>query len=175
MWVCVYQKEYSLGVRQCWATGQEWLDAHPRCIALWHVPGVDFPTTLQYDMMHSKYLGSDAYVASSILEFLVSHKLQSTPELNLQEVWTGIVATYVAQQAPSRFGSMTLSMFQAKKSPFPCLKGKASEVKHLMPALLVVCRDLLDTNVHIERVMVAALENSCAIDRCLAENKHMAR
>ena len=169
--VCSKEEEVE---RQCWI-GENRLEAHPACIPLWHVPGISLPITLHYDMMHSKYLGSDSYLAGSILEFLVSHKLRGSQEANLQEVWCGIVAQCVAQSSPSRFGSMTLTMFQAKKSPFPCLKGKASDVKHLMPALLALCREMLDTDIHIEKVMVAALESSCAIDRCLTENKAMPR
>ena len=161
-------------MRQCWSA-QEWLDAHPACIALWRVPGVQLPLTLQYDVMHCKYLGSDAYVAGSIMEYLVSHKLQGTKADNLQTIWDAIVASYAALKTTSRFGSMTLSMFEANKSPFPCLKGKASEVKHFIPSLLAVCRDFLDQSIHIERVMIFALESSYAIDRCLAENKHQPR
>ena len=160
--------------RQCWSA-EQWLQAHPNCLALWRVPGITLPMSLHYDVMHSKYLGSDSYLQGSILEYLVSHKLPGSPGANLQVVWTGIVEGYDALQSPSRYGSLSLTMFQSQGAPFPCLKGKASEVKHLLGPLLQVCRRHLSPEIHIEKVMMVALENSIAIDTCLDENRSVPR
>ena len=160
--------------RQCWQE-DEWLPAHEDCLALWRVPGIKMPHTLAYDTMHSKYLGSDCYLQGAVLQYLVRHKLPGSEQENLEQVWTSICGAYAELSSPSRYGCLTLSMFQAGKNPFPCLKGKAAEVKHLIGPLLQVCQRHLDPSIHIEKVMLAAMESSLAIDNCLEENRAVPR
>ena len=117
--------------------------------------------------MHSKHLGTDAYYLGSTLVYLVDWKLPDDPATNLLNVWEAVQAAYRELKSPSRFGVLTLQMFRAGGSPFPCLKGKASEIKHLAPALEKVAVTMLDNTQAQEALILKGLQTSRAIDECL--------
>ena len=125
--------------------------------------------TLQYDLMHSKHLGTDAYFLGSVLVYMVDFKLEGEPSANLLEVWTAIKAAYSSLRSTNQFSTLTLSMFRAGQSPFPCLKGKAAEVKHLVPAMEVIGPQFLDRENPQELLMLKGLQQSRAIDACISE------
>ena len=59
-------------------------------------------------------------------------------------------------------------MFRAGKKPFPALKGKAGEIKSLIPILVQVSKPYLMDNA-FEKLIYKGLLQSFAIDQCLAE------
>ena len=125
---------------------------------------------LQYDLMHTKHLGVDCYYLGSILTYLVQFKMGGEPSENVKELWEAIRTTYQELRSPSQFSNITLNMFKAGQAPFPCLKGKASEVKHLVPVLERVCADYLETDIPEEKLMLRGLQQSRAIDACIHDS-----
>ena len=119
--------------------------------------------------MHSKHLGTDAYYVASILVYLVDFKMGEDATANLNTLWAAIKGAYRELRSTSQFGSLTLAMFRAGGSPFPCLKGKASEIRHLVPALERVSTMFLDRANPQEHLMIKGLQHSRAIDACLSE------
>ena len=155
-------------LRSCWEAG-EWFEAHQDCIPLWGgVPAVDI-LSLSMDMMHIKWLGVDSYFIGSLLCYLIDMKMPDSPQNNLSRLWDEIKVMYAQQKASTRFSTLTLTMFRAGKHPFPCLKGKAGEIKSLIPVLVEVTRPyLVDSD--FEKLMYDGLLQSFAIDQCLAES-----
>ena len=163
----------SLFCRSCWQPA-EWFESHQDCIPLWgRAPAVDI-LSLSMDMMHVKWLGVDSYYIGSVLSYLIDMKLPGSPQENLTRLWSEIKAGYAAHKSATRFSCMSLSMFRAGKSPFPQLKGKAAEVKNLIPVLADILSNYLVDN-DFERLMHTGLMQSLAIDQCLAETKGYAR
>ena len=121
------------------------------------------------DMMHMKWLGVDSYFIGSVLSYLIDMKMTDTPQNNLSRLWNDIKVMYAQQKTSTRFSCLTLTMFRAGKHPFPCLKGKAGEIKSLIPILVEVTRAyLVDSD--FEKLMYEGLLQSFAIDQCLAES-----
>ena len=154
--------------RSCWEPA-EWFASHPECIPLWgEAPGVDI-LTLSMDIMHMKWLGTDSYYLGSLLVYLVDMKLPGSAQENITTLWQEIDVIYKQIQVPTRFSCITLGMIRAGKSPFPCLKGKASEVKWLIPVLVKVLEKYL-RDTEFEKLMYRGLLQSWAIDQCLEQN-----
>ena len=130
--------------------------------------------TLSMDLMHVKWLGADSYFLGSILCYLVDYKLPGKPKENLALLWSEIQEGYKMLKTSTRFSCLTLSMIRAGKNPFPCLKGKAAEVKGLVPVLARVTRQYLN-DTDLERLMYKGLMQSMAIDQCLTENVGLSR
>ena len=121
-------------------------------------------------MMRIKWLGIDTYYMASVLIYQVDMKLPQSPKANLAQLWPEIVDMYQELQIQTRFSCLALNMIRANQNPFPCLKGKASEVKWLLPALLrVTSKYLVDSD--FERLMQQGLLQSWAIDQCLEANR----
>ena len=151
--------------RTCWEAAH-WRLQHPNCIPLWAHVDIE---TLQYDLMHTKHLGVDCYFLASVMVYLVDVKMAEAPAQNLQALWTSIKTAYRELQCPSQFSTMTLNMIRGGGGPFPNLKGKASEVKHLVPALELIASQYLDRGVVEEQLMLKGLELSKAIDACIQD------
>ena len=120
-----------------------------------------------YDMMHSKYLGSDSYFLGSLLSWLTEKK-----KIPLEHVWEDIKNGYALQRTSSRYTSLTANMFKRGKAPFPHLKGKASEIKGLMPVMLLICsQKYLNPDDYVDKLILKSLEQSVAIDKLLDAHK----
>eukprot|EP00973_Karenia_brevis_P059470 8280296-Karenia_brevis.AAC.1 len=100
------------------------------------------------DYMHTKHLGIDMYFLASILVLLVSHILPYTSTQNLQTVWMKIQEAYKKNKTPSKYQKLTLKMFVVDPAKIgelmPMLKGRASQVKHLVRALVDVWPHFMD-------------------------------
>ena len=149
----------------CW-NAEAWRRDHQTCIALWHLVDIE---VLQYDLMHSKYLGVDAYYAASIMLYIVEWKLTGEATENMKTLWNAIKLAYQQLKSPSQFSVINLNMIRPGSSPFPCLRGKAAEIKHLIPALERVASQFLDKSHMTEGLMIKGLQMSRAIDGCLQE------
>ena len=88
---------------------------------------------------------------------------------NMKLLWNAIKLAYQQLKSPSRLSVITLDMIRAGKSPFPVLKAKAAELKHLIPALEKVAGRFLDSSIWEENLMIKGLQMSRAIDACLQE------
>ncbi len=89
--------------------------------------------------MHTKYLGTDSYFLGSLLLYLVEHKMPESAAQNMQRLWREIRAAYAELGIRKWFSCITLRMVKPAQGQLPHLKGKAAEIKSLIPALLHVC------------------------------------
>ena len=94
---------------------------------------------------------------------------------NLREIWEALKGAYRELGSPSQFSVLTLNMIHRGSAPFPNLKGKASEVRHLVPALEKVAPLFLDKDDGIEALMIKGLQLSRGIDGCLKDAGRAAR
>ena len=85
------------------------------------------------DWMHTKSLGTDAYLLGSCLLFLVSKVLPGTELQNIGLLWESIQTLYGEHNTPCRMSRRALGMI--KSDPFPRLSAKAMEIRHLLPAV----------------------------------------
>ena len=89
----------------------------------------------------------------------------------MAEVWEKILNYYEANPVADHFSHMKIGMFANRESPhdtMPKLKGRAIEVRNLMPALLHVWRHYMDPRDVPHQAVEAALKASCRIDEILA-------
>ena len=126
------------------------------------------------DLMHVKWLGIDSYFLGSLLSYLIEFKLPHQAKTNLSLLWTEIVVVYKELNIPTRYSCLTVNMIKAGKSPFPHLRGKASEVKWLIPVLVKVVKKHLMDNA-FEKLIYQGLLQSWAIDECLNSNMSLPR
>ena len=149
--------------RTCWEP-QAWRDAHPNCIPLWEMIDI---TDLQFDIMHTKPLGADAYFIASVLCYLVDTKMEHIAATNLNIIWESIKRVYKQRQTICQFTTISLNMIRPGQSPFPCIKGKAAEIRHLLPILETISPEFLDDNNVPESLMMKGWQLSRGIDSCL--------
>ena len=119
----------------------EWNQAHPEALPLFSTASIDIES-VAFDVMHSKYLGCDAFLLGSILTYLVDIKAEGGGSAHdrLQALWEQIREGYEREGTVSQYGHMTLNMFRGGKAPFSQFKGKASEIRPLLPILLHICK-----------------------------------
>ena len=153
-----------------WPDREGWEDAHPNRAGVFEVPGLWLPH-IQLDWMHSKHLGVDQNLLGSTLAFLTTYKMRElgSEADNMHVVWNQIKETYEEALTPSRFSIIVPNMY--KHDPFPLLRGKAAEIKDLVPIMAVVARAFLDPTVEYDALVLKALETSAYADQILYENK----
>ena len=120
--------------------------------------------------MHNKHLGTDQYCYASVLEYLVSSVMDSSPQNNLSEIWLRVQRFNAQHHISDGFSNMTLTMFQKNAGDFPCLKGRAIECKRLGPPLFSVCQELLDPSDDVHGAILNMMRCSCRIDEIVEEN-----
>ena len=108
------------------------------------------------DWMHCKALGIDKPLLGSVLYVLVHFVLPGTVEENLAAVWRDIEDGYEKLSSENRFGHMRQTMFHTKSQPK--LKGKAGEVKDLVPVLALVWEKHMNNNLPIHRHILFVLQ-----------------
>eukprot|EP00971_Amphidinium_carterae_P162645 3224492-Amphidinium_carterae.2 len=120
--------------------------------------------------MHTKCLGTDSYLLGSLIQCLVEQNVAGTEEENLEQLWQEMQEEYKKGQTRSRFNQLAKSMCkQAAKKAYPCLKGKASEIKHLLQPLQKICQRRLDDSEELEKRMLQALRFSVEADKSLEQ------
>ena len=158
-------------------TAALWRALHPNHIALLDLPGASVLTYMP-DIMHNKHMGTDAYLYASTLWVLCYLLLDGAPSVNLQRVWAMMLEWYQANPLMKqyKFANLKLSMFTDPDEPMktsPKMKGTASEVRALGPALLHVWERLVpttDATPMWKRHVHLALKHSCRIEEILGAN-----
>ena len=138
-----------------------------------HVPGVGMCNYIP-DTMHCKHLGPDKSFAGSTLRNLTHHILPGDPKNSLQTIWKDIVAEYKRQKTTTRFGIITANMIQGQRK-LPELRGKAAQLRSLMPVLLRVWTARMDERNAQHRDIRDGLAASSEIDRILHEHRGLPR
>ena len=158
----------------CFATtwgAAAWKAAHPSAHHVFSIPGVNIHS-VQYDLMHCKYLGSDMYIAGSVLHMLCYDMLPGRPKENMSRVLARLKKHWKDTNTVDHFNNIKLSMFCNVEKPrdnFPKLKGRAAEVKSLTPALHEVWKFfMVPTNAQHKQIELL-LRTSMNIDAILKE------
>jgi hypothetical protein len=93
---------------------------------------------VEADELHVIHLGTSQYMLGSILYLLVFKILPGRPAENMEVLWQEMCHEYSRQGIKAQFSSLGISMFCDPKAPhasYPRLKGRAAEVKWLVPVL----------------------------------------
>ena len=158
-------------LRTIW-TNAAYAAAHPnRHRVLRHVPGVGISNYIP-DIMHVKYLGSDKSFLGSTLRNLTHYILPLEPSMALQSVWRDIQAEYRNHSSTTtRFNNLTHNMIKGPSKKTPDLRGKAAQIRALIPVMIKIWSDKMDTGNQQHRDVLAGLVHSAEIDIVLKENK----
>ena len=123
--------------------------------------------------MHCKYMGVDQYFARSVLVvscFIMDILGCTIWQDRHRKVWALCLRYCKDHQvdAPSRYTRITGNMFTTPahwRTRFPKLKGKAGQIKHLLPALLYAFDCLRDPTDERHSMIRVALQSSLKVDR----------
>ena len=69
----------------------------------------------------------------------------------------------------SKFQNLTLKMFE--NEPFPCLKGKAAEIRHFGAPLLCAFKEYMDRGDQTQRQVCLALELVCRMEQIVDDHR----
>ena len=191
MFLANYQSAKPCSLCECNTTDCPWTD-HRDGIALWqlkmwtniayaaahpnrhrvlrHVPGVGINNYCP-DIMHSKHLGSDKSFVGSALRNLTHHILPSDFDGNLSGMWRQIKAEYNIQKTPTRFQNLTHRMIQGASKKTPELRGKAAQIRSLIPVLIKVWSVNMNVDNAQHRDVLTGLVCSARIDVLLEEHR----
>jgi hypothetical protein len=147
-----------------WKDFRTWRVANPNHCKLFSLAGLG-ATSFFPDLMHCKYLGSDMYFYGSVLVYMIWYALPNSKDKNMENLWECIREYYKTHAVSCQFQNLQRSMFEAcKKSTFPCLKGKAAEIKHLGAALLHAFKTMVVEDDSWKQRIRLALQASLDID-----------
>lgn len=93
------------------------------------------------DEMHCKHLGADKSFAGSVLRNLTHHVLGGSEAANLKTIWREVQVEYKQTRTQTRFQVITANMIQGKKK-LPELRGKAAQIRALLPILVTVWKNI---------------------------------
>ena len=128
--------------------------------------------TVHYDYMHCKHLGLDMYIFGSVLALLVNSLMPDEPEQNLQNCWKYLKQFFKDNATPTPFRYLTkLSMFLKKGDKFPKLRGKASEVRHLGPALTSLWERHMNQHLVVHKRIYLLLKANVKLENMLTEHR----
>ena len=82
--------------------------------------------------------------------------LQGTPEENLKQIWRDINRLYDEYKTVNKYWSIRMTMFHTKSQPK--MKGKAAEIKDLLPILIEIWRKYYNPESEILRKTLTVLE-----------------
>ena len=105
-----------------WDDKEEWEEAHPNRAGIFDLEGL-WVQHVYVDLMHTKHLGTDSYLAGSFFSYVVEFKrtADTTEEAMMGLVWTRIKETY---QDPCGFffwgGGGVLASFWGVLEIFMC-------------------------------------------------------
>ena len=144
---------------------------HPkRHMLIKFVPGVGITNHIP-DVMHDKNLGTDKSFVASSIRALTHHILPLDSDKNLAVVWAAVVKEYKRRRTPQRFSKITKNMVQGQKK-LPDMKGKAAQIKHIVPVLASVFAKFMDRSNPQHRDILCGLESSARIDSLLSRHKN---
>ena len=121
--------------------------------------------SLHPDYMHAKHLGIDKVLLGSVLYVLIHFVLLvGDAEAKVRKIWTEITDIYAADNVPSRLGNLRLTMFSVRT---PKLKGKANEVKCLVPVLHKIWKRHMNNSLALHKKIELMLRLSHHMDLIL--------
>ena len=115
--------------------------------------------------------GCDQSLLGSVLSYLTIYKMShlGTEVENMAVIFANIKRRYAEAQTSTRFSSIVPNMY--KHAPFPLLRGKAAEIKDLIPIMAIVAIDYLDPTSEYDELVLKLLKTSAYADQLLYENQ----
>ena len=109
-------------------TSASFAAAFPNRHCIFKLPGVSI---LNYcpDWLHTKALGTDAWLYGSILFSVCLHVLPGNFKENLETLRRGLPEAYDSLKVKERLPKLSQGMFHRDKGRFACLKGRGSVIK----------------------------------------------
>lgn len=148
--------------------------AHP----IFSTPGVT-SRMVRGDGLHILFTkGIYAHLLGSILHYMCwkdgpGARQAVPPSQRLALIFERVQSCYKARKSPTRLTNLKLSMFTKPDKPhqtWAFLNAKGAECKHLAPALLDVCKQVLDPTNAVDSHIVNALESMVTVvdllDKC---------
>ena len=148
------------------------LASHPsRHRIMRYVPGSNVHIFVP-DLLHVKHLGVDKYFLGSVCRLILEQfGWAGTDIQKLGKLWNAIKKAYNDLGIHTdRVQTLTLKMIHAEGAKFPCLSVRGSQAKRLVPVLAAVVKDHMDVGNEQHNDVLAALQNSSAVDRILDRN-----
>ena len=113
------------------------------------------------DVMHVMHLGVYQYFFGSVLKFITHHVMGGSPRDNAASLFGELKIQYRECGIEAKCNDMKVSMYwDGKPTEFPCLKGKAAEVRNPSKPLLVVAQNHLPDDVPVHKIIKKNLENA---------------
>ncbi len=94
--------------------------------------------------------------------------LTDTPQENLQQIWGDINRLYGEMGTENKYWIIRMSMFTTGSQPK--MKGKAAEIKDLLPVLVRVWRKYYNAELEIHSKILVILEGSAHMDQILTDH-----
>ena len=122
-----------------------WRVAFPRPHRLFrHLPGVKIAMFIP-DILHTKFIGVDAYVLGSILQYLYIYLIDGGADEALAYVFELVRQAYDKLGIHrDRFACLKPTSIKSDSAKLPFLKGSGGQVKKLMAAMAIVFRRITD-------------------------------
>ena len=167
-------------VNASWLTkiwqAREWRVAHPDIPCILSLPGISIDA-ISPDWMHTKHLGTDAYLYASVLMLLVHRISPLRRDQAMEDIWAKISAMYHRFGIRDGYSEIRFSMFEPGavrrgRAQFPCMKGKAAEIKSLCRPLLEIWTSMMDGGDRQHRQVRIALMASMELEDLMRANKH---
>lgn len=134
---------------------------------LTQIPGGSMAYRVCIDVLHTLDLGVSSRLCGSVLHSWcypeACNKAKATS--NMRDTWASIQAKYKSMQIQERFTNLNLSQFTNVEKPWsqaPLLKGKAAEIRHLIPVLASVARDKANATGGLKESHIAECLHSLA-------------
>jgi hypothetical protein len=125
------------------------------------------------DEMHVVHLGTSQYLLGTVLHILVFERLGKRPLAAMEQIWGEICDEYKRCETSAQYSSLGLSSFTDPKAPlqnYPRLKGRAAEVKGLVPVLAQVWKRHQRTENETDRLVDQLLEQQMLFQELLDED-----
>ncbi len=119
---------------------------------------------VECDDLHIKYQGVWPLVLGSILYVIVYQLLDRSPVENMNWLCAQIIDEYHSCKVKVQLHKVELSSFTDPRAPgadFPCLKGRAAEIKHITLPIRNIWKGLRTTGCVFKDGIDACLESMC--------------
>ena len=155
-----------------WQTDALWREAHAEHHPVFDLPGVTIYSVL-LDTLHILDLGVLQYFLGSVFHALVFTILQNgSARANAEFLWGEIRQLYQRHGVTTQFGNFGVNTFCNKKAPHashPRLRGKAAEVRHLLPLVAELWERFGRRDVEHDQHVRVVLQRLVRLQRILDE------
>lgn len=127
--------------------------------------------------MHVVHIGTSQYLLGSVLFKLVYQMLPGRPLENMEVLWQEICGEYRSQEVAAQFSSLGLSSFlvdvKAPTTAYPRLKGRAAEIKWLVPVLQAIWERRKRPGNQIDQLVSIVLQEQLTFQALIDEDADM--